>query len=341
MTRPSPLAAVLLALALVVGSCSSGDGDGDAARDPSTSSSTSTTVATTSTTAAPTTTTAPPPPITPTVPPGDVRALVTPTGVVAPVLAVEGAAYRVHSPCGREVVVTGGTPLYGATVVLDPGHGGVETGAVGANGLAEKDLNPKVVEHARRALEAAGAVVVPTRTADYRITLQTRAEIARRLAPRAFVSVHYNGGSDGPSDRPGTETFFQVANPESRRLAGLIYEEVFADLARFDGIAWEADRDAGAKFRTNDSGGDYYGILRHTAGLNAVLSEGAFLSNPPEAELLARPEVQQSQGEAIARGIIRFLTTDDPGSGYTQPYPRTEPAGPGGGATGCVDPPLT
>ena len=333
MSRSRLVAAVVLVLAPVVGACSAGD-DGTAL-DRSTSSST------TSTSEATTTTTAPSPPITHQVPTsGEVKALVTVTGVVVPVLEAGASGYRVRTPCGNEAAVEGGTPLYGATVVLDPGHGGIETGAVGANGLAEKELNTRVADHVRRALEDAGATVVLTRTHDYRVTLQVRAEIAKRLAPLAFVSVHYNGGSDGSSDRPGTETFFQVANAGSRRLAGLIYEEVFADLARFEGIPWEADRDAGAKYRTNDSGGDYYGILRHTAGLDAVLSEGAFLSNPPEAELLARPEVQQSQGEAIARGVARFITTDDPGSGYTQPYPRTEPAGPGGGASGCVDPAL-
>ena len=340
MTQLRPLSAVLLAVALVLAACSGGDDDGALERSTTSSSRPSTT-----TTVAPpaTTTTAPaPPPVTNQVQQGgEVKALVTPSGVVVPVIAAGASGYRVRTPCGNEAAVSGGTPLYGATVVLDPGHGGIETGAVGTNGLAEKDLNPLVVAHAKRALEAAGATVVVTRTADYRVTLQVRAEIAKRLAPLAFVSVHYNGGSDGPSEKPGTETFFQIANPESRRLAGLIYEEVFADLASFEGIPWQADRDAGAKYRPNSSGGDYYGIIRHTAGLNAVLSEGAFLSNPPEAELLARVDVQQSQGEAIARGVVRFLTTDDPGSGYTQPYPRTEPAGPGGGASGCVDPALS
>jgi hypothetical protein len=105
-------------------------------------------------------------------------------------------------------------------------------------------------------------------------------------------------------------------------------------------VAWVADRDAGAKFRRNSRGGDYYGILRQTAGVTAVLAELAFISNPPEARLLARPDVQQVEGEAVARGIVRFLTTSDPGSGYVTPYPRDEPAGPGGGGAGCVDPPL-
>ena len=87
-------------------------------------------------------------------------------------------------------------------------------------------------------------------------------------------------------------------------------------------------------------GDDYYAVLRRTHGTASALAELAYISDPPEAALLARPDVQQVEGEAVARGIIRFLTTDDAGSGFTVPYPRTEPAGGGGGSEGCSDPPL-
>jgi hypothetical protein len=50
--------------------------------------------------------------------------------------------------------------------------------------------------------------------------------------------------------------------------------------------------------------------------------------------------VQAVEGQAVARGIVRYLTTKDPGSGFVTPYDRTEPAGPGGGSSGCTDPPL-
>jgi N-acetylmuramoyl-L-alanine amidase len=144
---------------------------------------------------------------------------------------------------------------------------------------------------------------------------------------------------DGPRDGPGTETFYQHQSPTSKRLAGLIYEEVVKALSAYK-VAWVGDRDAGAKYRLNGGGGDYYAILRQTGPVTAVLAELAFISNPPEAELLARPDVQKVEGEAVARGILRFLNSDAPGSGFVTPYPRNEPAGPGGGKQGCVDPPL-
>ena len=123
-------------------------------------------------------------------------------------------------------------------------------------------------------------------------------------------------------------------------MAGLIYEEVVAALSQYHGIAWQADTDAGAKTRLNNSGGDYYAMVRQPAPVTAVLAELGFLSNPPEADLYARPDVQKVEGDAVARAIVRWLNTQDPGSGYTDAYPRTEPAGGGGGLSGCTDPPL-
>lgn len=288
------------------------------------------------TTAAPTTTI--PVPALPAVPPGPVRAVLTPTGVVVPVNAVAPGGWQVTTPCGR-AAVAGGTPLTGALVVLDAGHGGDEPGAVAPNGLREKDVNLAVVRTAKAALEQRGASVVLTRTGDYRVTLSTRAEIVTRLAPRAFVSIHHNASADGPWPRPGTETYYQIASADSKRLAGLVYEEVVRALEPYK-IAWTADRDAGAKYRLNDRGGDYYAILRQTAGVTSVLGELSMMTSPDESALMARLDVQQAEGAAVARAIVRYFTTRDPGSGFVEPYPRTEPAGNGGGQRGCIDPPL-
>lgn len=234
--------------------------------------------------------------------------------------------------------MTGGRPLSGATVVIDPGHGGPEPGAVGPNGLKETVLNLAVSEHTVAALRAAGVDVVLTRIAEYEVSLATRTELATRLRPRAFVSIHHNSSPDGPRASPGTETYYQIASPDSKRLSGLIYEEVVRALSTYQ-VAWVADTDAGAKYRRGENG-DYYAVLRRTAGVTSSLAELAFISNPPEAALLAQPEVQRVEGEAVARGILRYLTSDDPGSGYTEPYPR--PSDPSSGVTGrpCTDPQL-
>ncbi|MGH9165794.1 MAG: N-acetylmuramoyl-L-alanine amidase family protein, partial [Acidimicrobiales bacterium] len=267
------------------------------------------------------------------------KVLVSPRGVVVPVVGREGDRYQVSTPCGKVALLGSGTPVDQATVVLDAGHGGAEPGAVGPTGLAERDVNLAVVDHARAALEAAGVRTVRTRTADYRMTLGARAKVATALHPKAFVSVHHNAEPDGPHAGPGSETYYQVASPDSRRLAGLVYEEVVRALSAYR-LDWVGDTDAGAKYRRNDSGGDYYGILRLTSGVPATLAELAFVSNPAEAALISQADVQRVEGEAVARGILRFLRSADPGSGFTEPYPRTSPAGGGGGSSGCVDPSL-
>ncbi|MFQ5557286.1 MAG: N-acetylmuramoyl-L-alanine amidase [Acidimicrobiales bacterium] len=270
---------------------------------------------------------------------GEARVVITPTGVVVGVIGTTDRGWSVRTPCGVEVELTEGTPLSAAHVVLDPGHGGSETGAVGPNDIRESDLNLTVARLVADELESMGVAVVLTRTTDVRITLASRALVATALDAPAFVSIHHNADPAGRSDWPGSEAWYQIADGESRRLAGLVYEEVLAALEVFD-VDWVSDTDAGAKYRLNQRGTDYYGILRNAAGVPSVLAELAFISNPAEAELLATGEMRSAEAGAVARGILRFLTSADPGSGFVEPYERVEPAGPGGGAEGCEDPPL-
>jgi N-acetylmuramoyl-L-alanine amidase len=295
-----------------------------------------TTTSSTTTSTTTTSTTAPPPPVS-----ASTKVVTTATGVVAPVLGLNAdGTVAVRTPCENVANLRRVTDAGPIDVLIDPGHGGNESGAVGANGLAERTVNLAVSKHVIAALDAAGVRALLTRTGDYRVTLTQRANIAHAANPRALVSVHHNGDSDGPRNGPGTEVFYQHASADSRRLAGLIYEEVVAALSQYQGVPWQADRDAGAKPRLNSSGGDYYAMLRQPAPVTSVLAELLFMSNPPEAELVARPDVQLTEGNAVARGVVRYLTTNDPGSGYVEPYPRTQPAGGGGGLAGCTDPPL-
>lgn len=349
--RRRSLGTVLAVAALLATACSRG-GETESAKPPATTFPTSTTTSstepptttsteppTTTTTEAPTTTAAPQPLASGPQP----KAILTRTGITAPVLSRQGDALVVGTPCGRTANVSVGSPLDGV-VVLDAGHGGIEPGAVGPAGLEERSLNLAVAKAARAALEANGVPVVLTRNGDYRITLEARAKIVEAVKPKAFVSLHHNAEPDGPRDGPGTETYYQTRGSsadQSKRLAGLVYEEVVKALSQYTGTAWVADTDAGAKFRTSTSGNDYYGILRRTQETPAVLAELGFIANAPEEALYARPDVQKVEGDAVAAGILRFLRTKDPGSGFVEPYPREEPAGGGGGADNCQDPALS
>ena len=282
------------------------------------------------------------PSTTTTLPPSYRGAAATPTGVVVPVLGTAAGGWLVGTPCGLTATVRKVRALTG-TVVLDAGHGGKETGAIGPLGHRESDLNTAVVAHARRALQTAGISAVLTRTDDYRIGIAPRAAIVSAVKPEAVVSIHHNAWSSEVRDTPGTEIFHQAVGSSaagSRRLAGLLYEEVTATLARYEVSGWAATRQAGVKPRRNAAGDDFYGMLRRTQGTPTALLEVGFVSNQPEERLYARPAVQQAVGEAVARGVVRFLTTADPGRGFIDPPRLADDGRSGGGTENCQDPAL-
>lgn len=273
--------------------------------------------------------------------PATATAVVTPGGIVVPVISRAGDGWMVRTPCNATASLSqargrsAGSPV----IVLDPGHGGAEPGAVSPSGMAEAGVNLAVARYTQAALEAVGVTALMTRTGDYEVTLATRSELARAVAPKAFVSIHHNAAPDGPRDGPGSETYYQIGSADSKRLAGLIYEEIVRAMSQYR-VAWVADRDAGAKYRPGTNG-DYYAMLRQPGKVVSVLAELAFISNPAEAELIARDDVQKVEGEAVARGIVRYLTTRHQGSGFVEPYPRTiPPSGPAGPGRPCRDPQL-
>ena len=275
-------------------------------------------------------------------PPVHSGAAITPTGVVVPVLGAGDDGWLVGTPCGRTATVPNVRPLTG-TVVLDAGHGGHETGAIGPLGSKESDLNLAVVSYAQEALEAVGISAIPTRTRDYRIAITARAAIVSAVKPKAVVSIHHNSWPSHLRDTPGTEIFHQAvgaSSAESRRLAGLVYEEVTAALARVDVTEWATTPRPGAKPRPNSDGDDFYGMLRRTQGTPTVLAEIGFISNKHEERRYAEPGVQKAVGEAVARGIVRFVTTRDPGSGFVTPPRLADDERKGGGTGNCEDPPL-
>jgi N-acetylmuramoyl-L-alanine amidase len=272
----------------------------------------------------------------------EVGAVLSPGGVLVPLLGRDGGQWRVSTPCGREAVLASATPVPRGPIVLDPGHGGYDPGATGPNGLAESELNLAVAKHAAAALEAAGQPTVLTRSGEHGMNLTNRARLALNLQAKVFVSVHHNAAAWAPSGIPGSEMYHQVDSADSKRLAGLLYEEIVAALSVYS-VPWVTSG-VGVSWRTRSNGEDWYAMVRQPKGVVAALAELAFISNPPEAALLTDPEVQRVEGEAVARGILRFLTTADPGSGYVDggpmpPRPRTGPRG-GGGDDVCDDPAL-
>jgi N-acetylmuramoyl-L-alanine amidase len=264
--------------------------------------------------------------------------LVTPTGVVVAVLEETANGYLVRTPCGNEEVVSGGTPIARVSVVLDPGHGGeIDTGAVGANGLIEKNLNLSLAQALEAKLIVRGVSVILTRTGHYASILGTRTALADHLGADLLLSVHHNAPTPGPSSQPGTEVFIQHDSAESRRLGGLVWQHVVQALSQFD-ISWSAAPDAGVLSVLSTRGNDAYGINR-SPDTPSVLAELGYLSNPVEAELFATDEYVEAAAEALADAVGTYLNTDDPGSGFVA-EPRVFNPQPGIGGSACVDPDL-
>ncbi len=182
-------------------------------------------------------------------------------------------------------------PLEGLVIALDPGHGGPEdSGALGPNGLSEKDLVLLLYERLRPRLEAAGAIVHTTRDRDVDVPLLARAEIQRRLKPHLFLSLHYNALPDAgtPETTSGIGMFWY--HPHSRSLA-------------------QALQTALPEALNQASYGEFFAsffVIRETYS-PAVLLELGFMINPWEFEQISQTSHQQATAVAITEALERYL----------------------------------
>lgn len=264
-------------------------------------------------------------------------------GIVLPVTDRRRTFVRVLTPCevtgwvstadlvGHARTTAPPTSLDDAVFVIDPGHGGMQRGAVGPNGLREADANLGIAHRLLARLHR--AKVFMTRDADFTAGLNYRTRLASALGAHALLSIHNNSMPDGPSKIPGTETWHQHQSAPALRLAQLVQGELVEALNSFK-INWVADHKAGTRTRLNAHGQDYYGLLRGSTA-PTVIVEAMFISNAPEANLLASPDGQEAVAAALARVMQHFADTAEPD--IMKPYAGA--AGTGGGVpVGCVDP---
>jgi len=202
--------------------------------------------------------------------------------------------------------------LLNKVVVVDPGHGGVDPGAVGKNNGREKDIVLDVGRRLATFLAQGGTKVIMTRETDTDLSdpelcgllAKKRQDLARRVAlardnqADVYVSIHTNSSPD--ASRKGTYTFFRVKEPESKKLAQTIQNE----------LAF------GLKFGLKEEGkapltGDFY-ILRESK-IPTVIVEIGFLSNPREAKLLTDPAYQTKIAWCIYAGLVRYFAGPTPG----------------------------
>ncbi|MGB3574498.1 MAG: N-acetylmuramoyl-L-alanine amidase [Phormidesmis sp.] len=196
-----------------------------------------------------------------------------------------------RQPPGTRQIETGELPTLPNgrfTVVLDPGHGGRDPGAVGINGLQEKqvvnDITPQVAE----ILRAQGVNVVLTRDRDMEVDLAPRVQIAERVNASIFVSIHANAISMSRPDVNGLETFY--SSDAGQRLANTVHSTILSEMGMSD------RRVRSARFY----------VIRQTS-MPAILVETGFVTGAEDYPNLADPDWRQRMASAIARGILLHL----------------------------------
>lgn len=183
-------------------------------------------------------------------------------------------------------------------VVIDPGHGGEETGAIGWHtGVPEKQITLAIAGYCRDYLRQQNIRVIMTRSSDRMMNaeskdhdLHDRAQLADKVEADLFVSIHADQYDETVH---GSKVFYSEINPytdQSQELAGYVFDELIGELgSRPLGVFME----------------DFI-VLRENS-VPAILVETGFVSHREEEQKLITPSYQKKAGMAIAKGIMAYL----------------------------------
>lgn len=171
-------------------------------------------------------------------------------------------------------------------VVIDPGHGGKDPGAIGIGGLQEKDVILPISQEVARILQQQGIDVRLTRDSDFFVTLQGRTDMANRIDADLFVSIHANSMGRGRPDVSGLEVYYFG----DRRLSDTIHRNIIRSVDI---------RDRGVRRAR------FY-VLR-TSRMPSTLVEVGFVTGAEDAANLRDSSFQRQMAAAIARGIVEYI----------------------------------
>jgi N-acetylmuramoyl-L-alanine amidase len=242
--------------------------------------------------------------------------------------AVSAAAPPPSAPVARlKKTAASPTPLL---VVIDPGHGGKDPGAIGGKGLQEKEVVLDIGHRLRKLLEQQGHRVLMTRRGDTFISLDDRARIANREAADLYISIHANSNPkrnvEGveiyllgrATDAAARETAARENGGDEVQLNDL--EQIFNDMALDYRINHSISlahqtRDAfvrtvGKRYRVVDLGvkrAPFYVLMK--SSMPSILAEVSFISNPQEEARLRQRAYRQHVAEALYEGIRRYLAS--------------------------------
>lgn len=171
-------------------------------------------------------------------------------------------------------------------VVVDPGHGGPDPGAIGIGGLRETEIVLPIAQQIVALLEQQGIQAVLTRTGEYDLDLEPRVAMAERMNATVFVSIHANSIDLTRTDINGLETYYY----SSQRLAQTIHNSILQSVDI---------QDRGVRSAR------FY-VLRRTS-MPSVLVEVGFVTGRDDSVKLSNAGYRSQMAQAIARGILQYL----------------------------------
>ncbi|WP_054870848.1 N-acetylmuramoyl-L-alanine amidase [Caloranaerobacter sp. TR13] len=188
---------------------------------------------------------------------------------------------KIKKPCIKK-------PLKEKILVIDPGHGGDDNiGVEGPKGLREKDVVLKIGKKLKELLENLGATVYLTRDEDKYVSLNKRAELANKIRPNFFISIHLNSFSN--SLIRGCEMYYYKGDTESQGLAKCIMNSM---MKKLDVI------NRGIKVAS-------FFLLREV-GTSSLHIEIDYVTNPEVEKLLKNNEYIDKIAESITQGIVEY-----------------------------------
>lgn len=187
--------------------------------------------------------------------------------------------------------------LTGKVIVLDPGHGGSDPGAVGrVLGVTDAEIGLNVGQRLRDLLEASGATVIMTRNTDIRVGLNDRPTMANEAEADLFVSIHGNSATNTAAC--GIQVYYYAPSTNANLYA---QSYVRKELASKVSAGLQATTGTTSDVRTAN-----YAVLREN-DRPSILVETGFLSNAEEEALLAQDSYRQKLAQGIYDGIVAYL----------------------------------
>lgn len=227
----------------------------------------------------------------------------------AVLLVVVGGMFLLSLYLGRgkeeQIRDTMGKKAELSVVVIDAGHGGIDPGKVGCNGVQEKEINLSIAKKLEQLLKQNDIAVVMTRCEDKDLAsekaenrknedLRERVRKMEEVQPVLAVSIHQNSYPE--EEVSGAQVFYYAESEQGKRLGKILQECLKKELNDGNHRAAKASK-------------EYYLLKR--SSVPTVIVECGFLSNEKEAALLAQEEYQEKIAFSLLLGIMEYINTID------------------------------